>query len=309
MKKLIFIVNPKAKNGKALGTWRKVKARLDARNVPYEAYFTKYPNHSPRLVKEILAHHKLQQTVIVAIGGDGTVHEAINGLVGSENVAFTTIPAGSGNDFARGFHLSFDVKQATEQILQLLHTDGQPVDIGEYKCSQYQKGYFVNNIGAGLDALIAKKANESRLKKWLNKLNVGNIIYVFYFLKEIMTYRPVHVRITVDETEYEFSNTWLVAVCNQPYYGGGMKISPQSNYNDGLLDLVVISNIPRYQLITLFASVFWGGHTGLDGVTVLRGKEFHIESERPLFIQADGETVGNTPFHVRCRSKAWTLLR
>ena len=112
-------------------------------------------------------------------------------------------------------------------------------------------------MGAGFDASIAVKASRSPVKKWLNYLGLGQSIYAFYLIVEIFTYKPGAVEIIVDGTRKTYEKTWFITVSNQPYYGGGMQISPSAHPQDGQLHMIVVHHLSRIKLLFVFLSVFW----------------------------------------------------
>ena len=133
MKKLIFIVNPKAKNGLSLKTWKKIEHKLAA--FPHTVLYTKYKGHGIKLAKEAAESHE-DPFVIVAVGGDGTMHEVINGVNHYSHVKVGFIPAGSGNDFVRGFGISGKPIKSLEQIIELIDSPGKQFDSGLFQSGQ-----------------------------------------------------------------------------------------------------------------------------------------------------------------------------
>ncbi len=306
MRKLIFIVNPKAKNGLSLKTWRKIEHKIA--QIPHTVYFTEYAGHGTILAEEVSEAHE-EPLVIVAVGGDGTVHEVMNGIIHFPHVKIAFIPAGSGNDFAKGFGIQEKPDKSVESILRLIDSSGTRFDSGFFTGSYGQNGYFVNSIGAGFDAAISKRANASPLKKWLNFLSIGQLIYVFYLLVELFRYKPGALEIKVDGQKLLFDKTWFVTASNQPFYGGGMQIAPDANPTDGLLNIVIIHHLSKLKLLLVFISVFWGGHLKFKEVSVIKGKEISIYFNQPVPVHADGESIGETPLHIQICPKNWSVIQ
>ncbi|WP_433751296.1 diacylglycerol/lipid kinase family protein [Falsibacillus pallidus] len=305
MAALHFIVNPQAKNGYSLKIWNELKRELQS--TPHSIHFTESPKHATELVYEI-ARMTEGRAVITAVGGDGTVNEVINGAVGYEGMKVAYIPAGSGNDFARGYSLPNNPRASLKRILASLEEEGMELDAGSFHTSEYPKGHFVNSIGAGFDAQITVKANQSNLKKWLNKLSLGKLIYAFYLIKELLTYKPGPAVINIDGEEFHFPRMWFITVSNHPYYGGGMKISPAAKPDDGLFNITVLNGLPKWKLLTVFISVFWGGHIRFKEVKTFEGKNITIKSKSAIPVHADGEYIGKTPVHIEIRPKSWVIL-
>lgn len=296
---LVFIVNPAAKNGQALKMWRNLKERLA--EIPHTALLTQYKGHATKLAEEA-ASNQVEPLLIVAVGGDGTIHEVINGVVGCPHVTVAYIPAGSGNDFARGFKLPTKANKSIETILELLNAPGNLYDAGFFEGSG-EKGYFVNSLGAGFDAVISKKANEAWLKKWL-----GKGIYAFYLLVELFRYPTSKLELIIDGESHIFERTWFVTVSNQPFYGGGMIIAPNANPDDGMLNVFVASELSKVKLLLVFMTVFWGGHTRFKEVNTFLAKKVTIKFSDAVPVHADGEEAGITPVCVEIKCNCWRIM-
>ncbi|MDX8359238.1 diacylglycerol kinase family lipid kinase [Cytobacillus sp. IB215316] len=306
MKILFFIVNIAAGNGKAKTIWNEVKQELGKQNIEYRSFLTKSPGHAEHLAKGIVKRHPWKVAGIVVVGGDGTMHEVINGLAGTSNINVGFISAGSGNDFARGY----SVPQAPIEALKHIIDDKEPshslFDLGQYTISNPLKKvrYFVNNLGVGFDAEISSKANQSYLKKRLNKIGLGSLIYVIILIQSLFTYKRTDVTITIDGNIHRFQNVWFITVSNQAYYGGGMKIAPLAQPDDGILDVTIVHNVSRIKLLAVFMSVFFGLHTKFKGVNMKSGECIDISSRDSLLVHADGEIVGMSPVNVKIQNKA-----
>lgn len=282
-----FIINPVAKNAGSLKIWTNVMEVLEREGVPYSYAFTAYKGHGTELAKEFL--RKEGDAILVAIGGDGTIHEVANGAAGFKRAKIAYIPAGSGNDFARGEGIS---PQPLKALEGLLHSDQErPIDLGFYKTSS-SEGYFLNSLGIGLDAAITQAVNQSRVKRHFNRLGAGKIIYLAYFLWKWATYKPDEMEVEIDGVRHSFTNVWLVNVSNHPYFGGGIKISPNAKPDDGIFHILVIHNIPRLKLLMMFGTVIWGGHLRIRGVDSFEGRTIQVISSAKSPIQADGDNVG-----------------
>ena len=305
MKILFFIINVAASNGRSIKIWGKLKDELEHKSISYRSFFTKYPGHGTEIAKQITEMYNGKIAGIIAVGGDGTIYEVVNGVNLEANICIGAIPAGSGNDFSRGYKLPSSPLAALELILQELENKQPFFDIGQFVCSfSRRKRYFVNSLGVGFDAEIAKKANNFPLKGLLNKLKLGSLTYVVILLNLLFTYRRTNAEVIIDRNVYRFTNVWFIAVSNQKYYGGGMKISPQAMPNDGLLNITVVYKMSRFKLLAVFISVFWGGHQKFKEVKMMTGNVLEIVSEELLEVHADGENVGKTPVKITIQKRA-----
>lgn len=299
MGKIYFIINPKAKNGYSLKVWTKVERQLKRQHISYEAFLTKYKGNGNEIAKTLVSESNGSLVTIAVVGGDGTLNEVINGVSSCPNVRIGFIPAGSGNDYARGVRLPKKPLNALAYFLREWKNEPKLTDLGKIVDENGNDKYFINNMGAGLDGTIAKLVNQSIIKKWLNKLSLGSLVYVYFLIKEVLFYKRTTVQLLVDGRQYEFPSTWFVTISNQPFYGGGMKIAPNAIIDDGVLDIVVVHNLSRVKMLSVFVSVFWGGHTGFKEVKMMTGREISIHSSTPIEAHADGDYFSNTSLHIQ----------
>lgn len=300
MKKLVFIVNLAAKNGFSRKTWYNIERKF--RSIQHSVFYTQKTGHAALLAKEI-AESTIDPLIIIAVGGDGTIHEVLNGAHSYEHITIGYIPTGSGNDFARGFKVPIKPDACVGYIIDKMHGNGNQFDIGIYDGENTQGGNFVNSIGAGFDAVVSRRANKSPLKKWLNYLSLGSLIYALYLLVEIFRYQPSKLELIIDHKKHVFEETWFVTVSNQPYYGGGMQIAPNADPQDGKLSIIVVHQLSKWKLLLVFISVFWGGHLRFKEVAEYKGTHIKLRFNDSVAIHADGENIGETPLEVRINSK------
>jgi YegS/Rv2252/BmrU family lipid kinase len=303
VKQIYFIINPNAKNGQCLKIWNKVEKELQNEKLPFLAFFTEHPGHAQILAAKIASKNS-DEKLIVAVGGDGTLHEVTNGVAGHTNVTLGFIPGGSGNDFSRGFQIPSDPINALKVITRLWKNDGVRIDIG--KITMGEEHFFINNMGAGFDATISYEVNHSKMKAIFNKLKMGRLIY--FLLKKLFTYKTATIRLSIDGKMHIFEKTWFVTVSNQPYYGGGMQIAPTAIPDDGLFDITVVHQLSKLKLLLVFLSVFWGKHVRFKEVKMYTGNEISIESDSSLFVHADGEHIGTTPLDIHLIAGAVKVL-
>ncbi len=291
-----FIVNKTAGNGKGLRVWETMETLLKNRVVSYNVSFTEHTGHAGELMEQI---DENRLTAVVVVGGDGTIHEVVNGLVGKK-VALGIVPAGSGNDLARSLGVPFDSIGALDRILAGGVRSIDVPKVGEE--------YFISIAGLGFDGKVAQVTNKSRMKRFLNKVGLGGLSYVINIFNVLFTYKPLKVAITVDGEMNEYEDVWLVAVANLPYYGGGIMICPDARADDGLLDVCVVSGIGRWELLLVFPLAFKGKHVNHRHVTMLRGLSVQVTPENPLIMQCDGEIVESREMDFRIEMKSLKVL-
>lgn len=219
---------------------------------------------------------------LVAVGGDGVVQVAANGLVGSDT-ALGIVPAGTGNDNAR----SVDIPLRTEAAVQTLLTGRRrPIDLIHVAPHDL---HVVGSVPCGLDALIASRA--ATLPRWL-----GAQSYTVATLPEIIGLRPMTYRLELDEQSLEL-RALVVAVCNMPIYGGGMRIAPEADPADGLLDVIIIEPVGALSAVRLLAGVFSGRHRSHPAVRFERARRVSVSGPQ-LTAHGDGDPLG--PLPVEC---------
>ncbi len=283
-----FIVNSMAGNGKGRKVWNRIEPLLQHRQISYRVEFSESAAHAANVVRQLAAQES-EQTVLVVVGGDGTLQSVIPELIRGP-MALGMIPAGSGNDFARALGIPLRPEKALEYLFD---GETQAIDIAQTgnKCC-------VTVIGIGIDGKVAQTVNESGYKKWFNVLRLGRLTYVLSLLQVVSQYRTHSVELTVDGKEQTFSDVWLVAVANFPNYGGGMRICPAASCTDGVFDICVVHGISRFKFLRIFPQVFTGKHIVHSGVSMLRGKEVKVVSSSPMVAHGDGEVIGHTPMEI-----------
>ncbi|WNB93093.1 diacylglycerol kinase family lipid kinase [Bacillus sp. NEB1478] len=299
MKKYFFIVN--SNNAKAVKTFKHLKRELDKEGLPYRTFYTEYAGHASEIAKKVTYMNKDSVQAIIAVGGDGTIHEVFNGIQDQPDIAIGFISGGSGNDIVRV--MTKKVKGVKSQIAYLKRSRLIKCDSGNLQLigRSKQEQVFLSAVGIGLDGEVARYTNTAPYKKYLHKLKLGTLAYVITLFKVLKQYKPASVEVEIDGQQHKFDHVWLAAIGNMPFYGGGMKICPDARYNDGVLNLCIVHNISLIKLLILFVSVFWGGHVNVKGVTQFKGKLISVNSDRPLAIHADGEFKGTTPVAIEVK--------
>ncbi|MBQ0141104.1 MAG: YegS/Rv2252/BmrU family lipid kinase [Kurthia sp.] len=299
---LVLIINDIAGHGKAKKLFSKLKKDL---TVPYKVEHTKYVGHASEIADQY--GQGGSHTCLLTIGGDGTIHEVISGAASYDNLLVAVMNGGSGNDFGRAYP-TFNNAQQIEQFIA--QPSSQLKDLGTvYK--QDEKIVFMNNCGFGIDAMVTRQVNLSTAKKYFNKIALGKLVYVWILFRELYKFKTFRIEISMNGQTYTYDNSYFVVVSNQPYFGGGMKVSPNSNTEDGMLELTVVNNIAKWRLLVVFASVFFGKHTKLKAVNQYQCAAFDVKLSRDVIGHADGEYIGesvaNEVIHYEVQEKGWRL--
>jgi len=282
-----FIVNPNAKSGLGQIVWDDLETHLKKSSVNYEVFFTKYQKHATDIVKKLTSDG--DEHVIVALGGDGTVNEVVNGIVDFDKTILGYIPIGSSNDFARGLQLPTESLSALKNILKCPNL--VLMDVGEIRYKNKIRRFAVS-AGVGFDADICHEAVVSRVKKFLNKLKLGKLTYVIIALHRLFLTKPCDITLTLDESKTEtFKNAYFVAMMNSKYEGGGVMFCPKAKNYDETLDLMIVCDVPKLKVLLLIPFALFGWHVHFKGAYERTCKCVEIHADRVLPVHTDGEPI------------------
>lgn len=284
---LYFIVNPKSSSGKGLQLWQTAEQWLKTHHISYEAFFTENSGHASALAKEISLTKA--PCTIVGVGGDGTINEIINGLENFENILFSCLPTGSGNDLARGLSLLGTPKQTLEAIAAPKNI--RHLNIGVITTPDYQRRFLVSS-GVGFDAAVCHEVAKTDLKAFLNRLHLGKLTYLLIALKQLIILPLFTMETTIDDEEPVIRNrTFFAAAMNLPYEGGGFKFCPKADCSDDYLDLCLANQLSKPKALSILPTAFFGKHERFRGVTVTRFRQLTFRSLHPMAIHTDGEPM------------------
>jgi len=291
--RVFVILNPAAGKGRAIRAWRTVGPALRDAGLSFDEVVEDRPQLAIPLAEDA---SRRGYTVIVAVGGDGTVHEVVNGILRAQvpsPPAVAMIPGGTGNDFARGVGVPKDPLTAGQL---LLNGRRRRVDVG-----QVNDRYFVGIAGVGFDAEVAAKVNV--WPKWIG----GTAVYLAAILTMLVTYRCAPTRLVIDGDEQRL-RMFLMAAANTPWYAGGMYMAPHARPDDGRLEIITARDLGRVETLGLLPRVFSGAHLRHPKVAHRSAREVRVESDLPLAIHADGETVGRVPAVFRAVPQAIEVI-
>lgn len=285
--KYTFIINPKSRSGKGLVLWNLLKPELKKRQIACEVFYTEYAGHATKIAEEVTADGK--EHTLVVMGGDGSICEVLTGIKDCSKVILGYIPTGSGNDFTREMKLPTDPREAFELVLN----PGRIalMDVGAVRNGEKIWRFGVST-GIGYDAAVCHNVEKSKLKSVLNKIHLGHLAYLGVALRRLFKNPSYEMDLELDEGErMHFHNVYFVAAMNQPYEGGGFRFCPDAKTDDGALDVIVVSNLPRLKVLALLPTAFWGKHVRFKGVDVFRCKKIVIHANAKAAIHADGQPI------------------
>jgi YegS/Rv2252/BmrU family lipid kinase len=276
-RRLTLVMNPTAAGGRPLRVLPGVQEQLRALGLEHRVVQTTDIEHA---AAEARAAAEGGETV-VALGGDGLVG-AIAAAVRSTG-PIGVLPGGRGNDFARALGISQDPNEACRVL-----ADGEErrVDLGEVNGRP-----FVSIASAGFDSDANRIANEVKLIK-------GNLVYLYGALRALAAWKDTNFTVELDGEKHEFQG-YNVITANSAYYGGGMRVAPDADMADGIVDVVLIGSHSKLRFLSNLPKVFSGKHVAVEGVSAHRAREVRISADRPFDVYADGDRLTELPATVR----------
>jgi YegS/Rv2252/BmrU family lipid kinase len=285
---LVVIANPRAGRGKLGARLPEIEGILRDAGLDYRVVLTTHPGQAGSVARDALHGG---ERYLVAAGGDGTVHEVVNGMLEdgqpiAKDAVLGVVAAGSGCDFVKSFGLPGDAVQGAR------HLAGDRVRLIDVGQVTFMSGpaevtrYFPNIAEAGLGAAVVARA--SRLPGLL-----GPARYFCGFWLTLPRFRPATVQVDADGQEYQW-RAHNVVVANCRFYGGGMQISPKSEPDDGALDVLIMTG-PKSEAFTALPKVYRGMHLPHRNIVELQARRVRVEADPPFQVEADGESLGTTP--------------
>jgi diacylglycerol kinase (ATP) len=294
------IVNPVAGANTTYRKWPQINQFLRHIGLPFDYQYTEGVGHAIELAREA-ASGGCQ--LLVAVGGDGTVNEVANGILLSQelkNATIGIISTGTGGDFIRSAGIDRDYIKACSSLAGARR---RLIDVGVV---EYQKDgrtcerFFINSAGIGFDAAVTETSN--RMPKFLG----GTIPYVMGLFRSLLGYRNKDVVMQVDDRHRE-CRMMSVVVANGCYFGGGMRVAPQADIADGLLDVVTVGDMGKMEMLRAFPTIYKGTHIHHPKVKMDRATQVGISSPESFLVQADGEFLGEGPVSFRLMPSALSI--
>jgi len=294
----VFLVNPAAEGGSVGRRWPELAHRAAALGLSGDALLSERPGQLGELAKRAVEQGA---SLLVAVGGDGTVNEVVQGLAGRDGAELAVIPRGTGWDFARTYRIPRRLEDAVA-----VARDGRTraIDLGRARYRDWEgseaESYFANVASAGMSGAIAKRANET------SKALGGKISYAWATLTVFARWRNDEVRVTVDG-EARTGRMHDVVVANGRFFGGGMMICPDAEPDDGLFDVLLIGDLTKRGLLLTLPKTYRGRHLPHPKAELLRGAVVEVDAPEPLPVELDGEQPGTTPIRLEVVPEALRL--
>ena len=290
-RKIMFIINPVAGHGKTIEMLPIIKNKMSAVSeyIDYEVQVSKNVGDISEIVRY---NFEAGISEFVAVGGDGSLSEMINGFkFPCENIpSIAILPLGSGNDFVKNTIEKKEIDSIFDAIIQ---NKKSLIDVG--KVNDFN---FINVCSFGIDGPIIKDTDK------LKKILPGQLSYLTSTLKGGITFKPSQVEVKVDDTFYT-GKMILIAIGNGKYFGGGMNICPDAKYDDGLLEVCLVNNVSKLKFMRKISKIYSGQLNEIEEVSYIKGKEILIEVKgKQYLINADGNLLGQTPAQISIMEKA-----
>lgn len=290
----LLVVNSKAGKGRASKLAGKFEVLLKSNNLPYEIINKATYEETFSEYRLSIASGKFEK--VVAIGGDGLVNLCLQ-EVAEQNIGFSVIPAGTGNDFARavGSH-----KKSVNEIFNVVRSqDPTTIDLG-LVTGAFGKRWYVQVLSTGFDALVNNLANRINWPR-------GQMKYTLATVLTLARFKPIPYELIIDGKQFK-QDFMLLSVANGETYGGGMRICPDASNSDGIFDILLVHPVSKIVLLSIFPKVFTGKHVPHPKIDIIRGKKVQISADASAF--ADGEFVSKLPIeitNVKNALKTWLM--
>jgi YegS/Rv2252/BmrU family lipid kinase len=289
---IVFVVNPKSGNGTTWRTWRRAERVLRERLGDCEVAVTGRPGEATDLARRAIAGGA---QVVVAVGGDGTIGEVVNGFFAGgrpvrPGTALAVLPRGTGGDFRRTFGWSASPEEAAARIAARRI---RPVDVGRVRFvaddGSPGERLFLNVASFGVSGNI-DRAVERSSKRW-----GGRLSFALGSLKELRGWRDVRCRVRFDGGPAEELSLTCLAAANGRFFGGGMQVAPGASPDDGAFDVVIWQGYGLGDFVFRARRLYDGTHVSMEGTRVLRARTIEAECDGTCLLDIDGEPPGRLP--------------
>lgn len=293
-----FIVNPRAGSGKTMSEWVPAEKRLDKYGVPFVTEYTDHKRHAISLAREAAAEGYRK---IVAVGGDGSIHEVLCGICRYCNETGTptdefyigVVPIGSGNDWIKSLNVPHD----TEKVIDLIK-EGKfaTMDVVEVRTADGKYSAMANIGGIGFDSHVCKRVNMQKEGGMRSKM-----IYLDGLMYTIRTLKSINVKVIADGREIHHGPTYSIALGNGRYSGSGMRQVPLADNDDGILDIMIVPKVPMATILRQIPKLFNGKLNESRDVITDKFRELAVvplDNASDDIVELDGEIVGRLPISI-----------
>jgi YegS/Rv2252/BmrU family lipid kinase len=304
--KPFLVVNPRSGGGSTGRTFGAMRGTIERALGPCDVAMTERPGHGAELAR---AAAEAGHPLVVAVGGDGTIHEVVNGLLASkakdkDKPDLGVVGQGTGGDFRK----TLGIEHRLDRYLDAI-TSGKkrPIDVGRFSGGGKASHHFVNILSAGMGGLVDKYVADAP------RLLGGKAAYFGATLKALLAARLGRVRCVLTDADGQSSEhelvSFMIAICNGRYFGGGMKVAPMAELDDGVFEIVALGATSKIGFAMTSGTIYSGAHIGQSGTVHLRGRKVRLElvnaeAQSAYLLDVDGEPMGGLPLEIECLPKA-----
>ncbi|MFZ1879015.1 MAG: diacylglycerol kinase family protein [Gaiellaceae bacterium] len=285
MSDTVFLVNPASGNGATGKRWPELAHRANMLGLTGETFFSERPGHLIELARDAVDGGA---TLVIAVGGDGTLNEVVNGIAGRD-IELATIPLGTGMDFGRTYGIP---KKFDAAVRVALDGATRTIDAGRVRYRTWDgedaERWFANVGSVGMSGAVAQRANG------MSKALGGKATFFYALTRVFLEWENTEVTVKLDDGERR-GRMHDVVVANGVWHGGGMKLAPDASPDDGLFDVVLIGDVGKLDFLTTAPKIYKGRHVMHAKVDVVRSKRVEVDAAERLPIELEGEQVGTTP--------------
>ncbi|MBN2213676.1 MAG: diacylglycerol kinase family lipid kinase [Bacteroidales bacterium] len=300
----LAIVNPNAGHGKGKADWEKISGLLSEYQINYKSCFTCYRKHAIELTREGV---KEGYRKIIAVGGDGTMNEVVNGCFmqkscPARDITLGMITVGTGNDWGRMFGIPGNYEGAIKLIKEHKIRLQDTGIVYYFDGNKRKKRYFINIAGLGFDAVVVQRTN---LQK--DKGRKGKLLYFWNLLSCLMSYKHTQTEVVIDGNRIS-NHTFTISLGIGKYSGGGMMQTPNAIPDDGFFDITIIKKMRKIEVVRRLKMLYNGtilDHPLIEG---FKGKNVMIDSDPLIHLEADGETLGHSPIEFRIAPRSINII-
>ena len=300
----LIIVNPNAGHGRGQKDWHKISSLLQKYALHHYVHFTYAKGHAIKLASEGIRHGYRK---IIVVGGDGTMNEVVNGTFlekscPTNDITLGMITVGIGNDWGRMFGIPTDYEKAIKIIKE---SKTRLQDAGAVSYSQggsREKRYFINIAGLGFDAMVAKRTNSQK-----ERGRSGKFLYFYNLFSSLMTYKHTQTEVVIDGQKIN-NHTFSISLGIGRYSGGGMRQTPNALPDDGLFDVTIIKKMGKGEVIKSIRRLYDGSILEHPNIESYKGKDIQVDSDPLIHLEADGESLGHSPFEFEIIPKSVNII-
>ncbi|HKN64604.1 MAG TPA: diacylglycerol kinase family protein [Gaiellaceae bacterium] len=275
----MFLVNPASGNGATGKRWPELRRRAAELGLRGEEVLSEFPGHLAQAARDS------EGSLLVVIGGDGTVNEVANGVAGTD-AEIAVLPCGTGQDFGRthGIPSRFD-----DAVRVALGHESRTIDLGRVELGSGTSRFFANVGSAGMSGAVAQRANS------MTKALGGRATFFYALTREFLAWQNTRVAVDLEGGVRREGPMHDVIVANGNWHGGGMKLAPEARQDDGAFDVVTIGDVSKLDFVTTAPKLYSGRYLSHPKVELLRSSSVEISADEPLPLEVDGEPIGTTP--------------